>query len=226
MSRSEKTYLNTRDRFDDPEVAAEYVKKKNALNKGKNRREMACIETGLAGVPAASRVLDLPCGTGRLEGMLLSKGFDVVAADYAVNMLGEARKYLEANLDPRDLPRLSFSQQDIMHTTFEDNAFDVVICNRLFHHYPESATRVSVLTELARICKGRIVLSYYNSLALSALKFRLRNMFSGRVPDDRIPISFAQFRRDIEAAGLKCVRTLPVRYGISPQTYLVLQAGD
>ena len=225
MNSDDPTYLNTRERFDDPDIAAAYAEKKNTITRGKNKREMDCIERSLQGMPAGSRVLDLPCGTGRLETMLLGRGFEVVAADYAVNMLKEAEKYLSAKLEGNSdaLGRLSFEQQDVMNTTFEDDAFDIVICNRLFHHYPESATRIQVLRELKRICSGRIVLSYYNSFALSALKFRLRNAIKGRKPDDRIPIPFAEFNQDIVASGLKCSDTHAVLFGVSPQTYLVLE---
>jgi 2-polyprenyl-3-methyl-5-hydroxy-6-metoxy-1,4-benzoquinol methylase len=219
------SYLDTRERFNDERVARSYVHKKNVRDSSKNRREMACIVQALEGVAAGSRVLDLPCGTGRLESMLLDKGFEVVAADYSLPMIEAARDYYAETLlkDPARSARLSFVQQDVMNTTFDDDWFDAVICNRLIHHYPEPETRRRVLTELARICRGPLVVSYYDNFALSALKFRMRKRIRGVVPVDRIPISRAVFQADYQACGLRCTRTLPVRYGVSPQTYLVLE---
>ena len=40
MNQAELTYLRTRDRFEDPDVAAAYVKKKNISSTDKNRREI------------------------------------------------------------------------------------------------------------------------------------------------------------------------------------------
>lgn len=224
MTPIHDSYLDTRERFNNEAVARDYVKKKNSLAKSKNRREMACIVAALEGLPAGSRVLDLPCGSGRLEAMLVDRDFEVVAADYSIPMIEVARAcHAEGVLaNPARRERLRFEQQDIMNTTFEDDSFDAVICNRLFHHYPEPHTRRRALAELARICRGRLIVSYYDNFALSALKFHLVHWLRGVEPVDRVPISSADFRADYEAVGLRCVRTLPVRYGISPQTYLVL----
>ncbi len=226
MTPEQDAYIDTRERFNDEAVARDYVAKKNTLATSKNRREMACIGAALEGLAVGSRVLDLPCGTGRLAAMLLKRGFEVVEADYSAPMIDAAKAwYLDHPLDGESASRLRFVRQDVMHTTFDDDAFDAVICNRLLHHYPEPATRRAVLGELARICRDRLIVSYYDSFALSALKFRLRNRLRGVTPTDRIPIATSEFRRDYESCGLRLLRTLPVRYGISPQTYLVLGVG-
>ena len=91
----EDSFLNTRSRFNDTIVAESYVLRKNHLETSKNRREMACIIQALEGVPAGAKVLDLPCGSGRLENMLLERGYEVVAADYSDPMLEVNRKYHE-----------------------------------------------------------------------------------------------------------------------------------
>jgi ubiquinone/menaquinone biosynthesis C-methylase UbiE len=220
---SQDSYLYTRERFNDEDVARDYVVKKNAPSTSKNRREMARIVKALAGLPEGSRVLDLPCGTGRLESMLLEKGFEVVAADYSAPMLGQARALHARELADSSIgERLRFERQDVTKTTYADGEFDAVICNRLLHHYPEPAMRRMVLGELSRIFTDRLVLSYYDSFSLSTLRFRLRNRLRGKIPKDRIPIAYAEFRRDVESVGLRVLRKLPVRAGVSPQTYLVL----
>ncbi|KAA3634670.1 MAG: class I SAM-dependent methyltransferase [Proteobacteria bacterium] len=224
MTPPRDSYIDTRERFNDESVARDYVVKKNSLSGGKNRREMACIVAALEGLPAGSRVLDLPCGSGRLEEMLVDRGFDVVAADYSVPMIEAARAYHADGVlaDPAKSDRLRFEQQDIMNTTFDDDSFDAVICNRLLHHYPEFETRRRVLAELARVCRDRLIVSYYDNFALSALRFHLGNRLRRVRPVDRIPIWSSEFRRDYESLGLRSRRKLPVRFGVSPQTYLVL----
>jgi len=218
------SYLQTQSRFDDPSVAQRYVLKKNTLNTSKNRREMACIEAALSGLPKQARVLDLPCGSGRLEEMLLNRGYTVVAADYALAMLDAAKEFhtglFEAETEKAE--RLVFQQEDILNTSFEEGAFDAVICNRLFHHYPEAQLRQRVLAELKRISKDRIIVSFFSNFALSALRFHLLNTLKGEAPNDRIPIWFRTFERDIKKSGLKVNGVFPVRRGVSPQTYLSL----
>lgn len=218
------SYLQTQSRFDHPEVASKYVIKKNTLNNSKNKREMACIESALSGLPADSKVLDLPCGTGRLEMMLLERGYTVVAADYAHAMIEAAQAYHTdlLNNDPDKSARVVFQQEDILNTSFDDNTFDAIICNRLLHHYPEAALRQQVLAELKRISKDRIIVSFFSNFALSALKFHITNSLKGITPDDRIPIWYKTFEQDVQQAGLRISGTYSVRRGVSPQTYLKL----
>lgn len=225
--QSDKAYLSTRERFNDKTVAASYVIKKNHLDSSKNRREIRCIERALERLPAGASVLDIPCGSGRLEPMLTAKGFKVIAADYSEPMLEQARQayrrhpsFLEAENDAD----VSFDKQDVLKTSYESNAFDAIVCNRLLHHYPQAELRREVFAELARISRGVIIVSYYSNFALSSLKFHLVNFVRRRTAMDRIPIWFSTFQRDFETVGLRCVATYPVRYGVSPQTYLKLSA--
>ena len=64
-------------------------------NRWRDRREKACILKCLESIPAGSRVLDLPCGTGRMTRILVSRGYDVTGADVrfeGTNSLGESRR--------------------------------------------------------------------------------------------------------------------------------------
>lgn len=223
-----KTYDTVRERFDDPQVALDYLRKKGHLKGSKNRREMACIINAIEGLASNSKVLDLPCGAGRLLPMLLDKGFEVVASDYSQEMINASKGFYQDKLKntPDKAARLSFTQQDILKTTFEDDSFDAVICNRLLHHYPEAELRRNVLTELLRITRpnGRLIVSYFSNFALSALRFHLKNKIKGVTASGRIPIWQRTFERDYQAAGWKCSGQYPVRYGVSPQTYLKLEA--
>ncbi len=223
-----KSYDTVRARFDDPDVALDYLRKKGHLKGSRNRREMASIIKGLDGLSANSKVLDLPCGAGRLLPMLLEKDFEVVASDYSQDMINVSEKYYQDQFKhaPEKTARLSFNQQDILHTTFTDNTFDAVICNRLLHHYPEAEVRQAVLTELLRITRpnGRLIVSFFSNFALSALMFHLKNRLKGLTPPGRIPIWYRTFEQDYRAAGWRCTGYYPVKYGISPQTYLKLEA--
>jgi len=218
-------HVATRERFDTEQVASRYAQGKNQRVTAKNRLEMARIEAALAGVASGSRVLDLPTGTGRLLPMLLGRGYRVLAGDYSEHMLGQAKKHCETTVSDwaSASGRIEFAKLDVMATGLPDGAMDAVICNRLLHHYPTSELRCRALTELARISSGPVIVSYFSNVAFSAARFHLKNFLLRRHPNDRVPIWPAVMADDVAAAGLTIRRTLPVRYGFSPQTYLVLE---
>ena len=216
-------YLGTCKRFDSAEVASTYRARKNLLT-SRNRREWSCIKKALNGVPAAANILDLPCGSGRLEPLLEQQGYRVTAADYSRHMVATARSaYLESTGRCEVPDTMYFVQGDVMHMDFADGEFDAVICNRLLHHYPTSGLRQKALRECARVSSGVVIISYFDNFALSALRFHLKNRLLSRTPSDRIPIWRRILYQDLDAVGLRCTAVYPVRYGLSPQTYLRLE---
>lgn len=203
-------------KFDSAEMASTYRGKFTGTPK--DRLEKASIRQALAGLPAGARVLDLPCGTGRITTFLLAEGWRVHAADNSQHMMDQVRHaFSQALLSGA---ALDLSRQDVMATTFADGEFDAVVCNRLFHHFNEPATRRRALAELARISKGPVVASFFCSFSLSALKFRIVSAAKGIKPVDRVPIPLREFVADLESAGLRAEAVIPVRWGISPQTYV------
>lgn len=56
-----------------------------------DRRQVARL-VDLMGLPAGSRVLDIPCGQGRHAHLLAEAGFDVDGLDYSPELLARARK--------------------------------------------------------------------------------------------------------------------------------------
>ncbi len=216
-------YLETCKRFDSAEVARTYRTRKNVLT-ARNRREWQCILRGLQGVPAGADVLDLPCGSGRLEPLLEQQGYRVTAADYSEHMVETARQaYLESRGKTERSETIHFVQSDAMRMGFETDAFDAVICNRLLHHYPTFGLRQRVLRECARVSRSVVIVSYFDNLAFSSLRFHLKNRLLSRHATDRVPIWFHVLNHDLHAAGLRCTATYRVRYGLSPQTYLRLE---
>ena len=59
-------------------------------------REVRCIQRALQMVPVGGKVLDVPCGAGRLQPSLTALGFQIVAVDSSPHMVALARKRAEA----------------------------------------------------------------------------------------------------------------------------------
>ena len=222
-ARVGQSYLFARERFSRPAVAAAYPQEYRLTRR--DQRERRCILRAVEELPCGSHVLDLPCGSGRLLKLLVDRGFRVTAADCSAAMLKHAHvSYQQWRRDlPNSQPPVVFRNADVMQTEFADDEFDAVVCNRLFHHFTEAITRRQALAELRRICRGPIVLSFFNSFALDAVAFRMKHLMRGSKPVDRIPIPLSLFAHDVRAAGLRIERQLATRWGISPMWYLVLK---
>ena len=221
MADSQSEYRQVQDSFDSSSAASKYAARKNVENP-RNRLEreaiLDCIDFASDLTPITC--LDIPCGTFRLGKILLDRNYQVTASDYSPSMLEQSEIAARAL---RDNPGVNFSQQDIMATTFDDQSFDLIICNRLFHHYSSAETRTKVLTELRRLCRGALVISYFDSASLSNLWRRLKHLTGYKRQKDRFAISRTQFREEARQAGFEVVHHAATRRFISPQTYATLR---
>ena len=175
-----------------------------------------------------AKVLDFPCGTGRLSPMIVDRGFLLTAADSSPHMVDQATQAWARQVSekPAREGKGVFEVRDIMASGYADGEFDAVICNRLLHHFTESATRVKALTELRRISKRWVIASFFNAGALDALRSRVTLFLTGKKKEHRVPIPMGQFLSDARASGLRLVRSLPTRGRISPQWYVLLERDD
>ena len=217
------SYTRTRNRFNKSTAAAKYAVRHHG--NPRDRREQRCIVAALQGVPHGSRVLDLPCGVGRLASILVANGFLVTGADSSSHMIELAQQGWRTHC--RNSPGLAgkaqFEVQDIMGTSFEDQQFDAVISNRLFHHFIEPAVRQAALKELRRISAGPVIVSFFNSFSLESIRLGILRRFFHKFPRDRIPITVSRFAAEGQAAGLELEKVIATRWGISPQCYAVFR---
>jgi ubiquinone/menaquinone biosynthesis C-methylase UbiE len=102
------------------------------------------VERGLALLErlSGSAVVDLGCGTGRLEEFLLPRLGEgtVVAVDFSSEMIARASRRC------RD-PRVAWLCRDVLETGLAAGSADVVLCFDAFPHFQDGA---AVLREVAR----------------------------------------------------------------------------
>jgi len=220
----------SRIRFDRPDVSTRYPSRYGRSLR--DRLEQRCIRQLLAMIPPGSHVLDLPCGTGRLIPLMRKAGLRITGADSSPRMIERAeensRQFDRGGVHP-SAPRphqgdIRFQVADALETGFADGEFDAVFCNRLFHHFFAAETRIAALRELRRIARGPVIVSYFDSFALDALRRRVKNRLRGIVPTDRVPIPWSTFAAEIRWAGLEVVARKSVMWGISPMCYVVVQS--
>jgi ubiquinone/menaquinone biosynthesis C-methylase UbiE len=88
------------------------------------------------------KLLDVGCGTGNILCKLINGKRELFGIDLSENMVSECSKRMAHNAE--------IKVADAEHIPYEDNFFDVLICNASFHHYPHPE---EVLKEMKRILK-------------------------------------------------------------------------
>jgi ubiquinone/menaquinone biosynthesis C-methylase UbiE len=105
-----------------------------------------------AEIPATATVLDVACGTGELERLLLQDHPEqtLVGIDISEQMLVQARHKL-------GYANVTFRQATASRLPFPDQSFDVIVSANAFHYFPEPET---ALQEMKRVLKpgGKVVI--------------------------------------------------------------------
>jgi SAM-dependent methyltransferase len=163
---------------------------------GKHRAEMRLIDKAFAHIPKSHRVLDVPCGGGRVTVHLMKRGYQMSAADLSESMIEIARHAVAP---------ATVEKQDVERLTYPDQHFDTIVSFRLFHHFPNPEIRQRVVNELCRVAKSNVVLSYFSPLSWTSMKRKLRAARGGR-KSDKHATSLAEVTRYFEKAGFQLVK--------------------
>jgi ubiquinone/menaquinone biosynthesis C-methylase UbiE len=138
-----------------------------------HRREMAAVRAALARVGARGRVLDCPCGAGRLVPTLLERAEHVTAVDLSPTMVAEARDALAPHAAAG---RVDLAVASADRLPFPDRSFDTVVCHRLLHHLSETSNRARVWQELARVAARNVIVSFSDATTWKARLQGLRGV--------------------------------------------------
>ena len=184
------------ERYGSHEGAAAYRRKyeSSPARRWSNRRELKAVARALERAGASGRLLDCPCGAGRLVPTLLERAQHVTAVDLSPAMVAEARDAL-APLAASG--RVDFALASADRLPFEDGAFDTVVCHRLLHHLERREDRAAVLHELRRVARRSLVLSFSDA---STWKARIQGL--SRVKRRRTILTPAQLAGEARAQGL------------------------
>lgn len=166
----------------------------------KHRAEMRLVDRAFALVPKAHRVLDVPCGGGRVTIHLAQQGYQVSSADLSEAMLAIA----EENIRKTGLA-CPVERQDVERFTYPDRRFDTVISFRLFHHFPSPDIRQRAVIELCRVARKFVVLSYFSPVSVTSVKRRLRVVLGGR-KSEKHPTSLAEVESYFARAGFRLMK--------------------
>ena len=167
----------------------------------------------MALLPQDGIVLDCPCGTGRMTRVFSSRGLSAVGADISIEMLRNA-------LSQPDAPPCV--QADITALPFADETFPTVVSMRLMYHLWAEHERVQALSELARVSKQYVIVSFFHRFVLQGLHRDLKTCWAAD-PTTRLPMSRRRLEREAVAAGLVVLRYYPTLPGVSQHTLVLME---
>lgn len=160
--------------------------------------EMALIDRVFRLVPKSHRVLDLPCGSGRVSVHLARKGYRLSCADHFDARLVMTRQFVRESGRP-------VVKQDIEALTYDQAEFDTTICFRLFHHFPNPEIRRKAVSELCRVSGKPFAMSYFSPFSVNSLKRCLRSGVGGRAPEKHAR-PLAEVGKYFEGQGFRLIR--------------------
>ena len=201
MSGAEKYRLNRYRSFDQAWV---------------NRREQHLIAQLLETwhVPGGT-LLDIPCGYGRFVPTCIRFGLTTTGVDIHYDVV----QLMLAHHMPRERKRGVCAS--IFDLPFADNMFDMVLCIRFLHRRYTDVQRKRILGELTRVCRHRLIISYYRFTPLHALSRHWRGT-RGRLA----PMSGAQWLTLTQACGLRVLEVQALLPYVHMQTFVVLNKSD
>ncbi|HCE40979.1 MAG: hypothetical protein CL543_15410 [Alcanivorax sp.] len=141
----------------------------------KHRAEMALVARTMPAIPAGERVLDAPCGAGRLSLWMARQGWRVSATDLGAAAVEHTRALMaEQGCDAE------VREEDIFRLPWADRHFRAVVCFRLLHHFADADTRRALVAELGRVSDEHLLISYLTPWSLTGVRRWLRWRLGGR----------------------------------------------
>lgn len=146
-----------------------------------------------------ARVLDLPCGAGRLTPLLLPFARQLISADYSPAMLRVFQRQ-------RGLP---CTVADAFHLPFGDRTFDLVFSARLSHHISDDDLRAAYVREILRVSAQWAVFTIFDTRSLKNVLRSLRRKVSKKRPKNTFT------REQVQALTAECGFELVTGFALS-----------
>ena len=152
-------------------------------------------------------VLDVACGTGELEGLLLQENPQqkITGVDISQEMLEVAKQKLAA------YPQVSWQSAKASELPFDRCSFDVVVCASSFHYFDDP---LDSLTEIKRVLNSDgslIILDWCKDYMTLQILDLILKVFD---PGYQQCYTQNEFHNLLTMAGFKINRTAKFRYGI------------
>jgi 2-polyprenyl-3-methyl-5-hydroxy-6-metoxy-1,4-benzoquinol methylase len=190
--------------YQDIAVAERYDRERFSSFTGRtfDKLEKSYIAKAFAPFPRESRIVDVPCGTGRMAEVLLDMGFTVEGVDISQPMLVVAQRKL-ARFGGRFKPVVA---DVIEYARAMRKQFDIALCARVLMHFPLDE-QIEFLRSVSMLARKNVVLTQSLSTPYHRFRRRAKRMI-GNPPSATYPLTDEELSRLLEGAGLRESRRL------------------
>jgi ubiquinone/menaquinone biosynthesis C-methylase UbiE len=147
------------------------------------------------------RLLDLPCGAGRLHDLFAAHADQVIEADFSPSMLGLNRELHGASAR-------AYVCCSGLEIPFADRSVDAVVSVRLSHHLVRREDRVRHLRELFRVADRAVLVTWFSAWSVKNVLRRLRAPFDRKSP--KHTLASAEVVAIADACGFRKLRCTPL----------------
>ena len=191
-----KYELETKNRYRSETIAESY---KDGYTKGyslrilKNKLIAYCEKRAILKATTyctdVVKIIDIPCGTGKMTRLLSDKYELYIGMDMSYEMMQQIK----------DKEKLTFIQADGTAIPFIDNAVDLIVTLRLIHRLP-AEIKHKFFTELARVSNKYIIFSFSGNSLLLRILLRIK-IALGMVPEKMVVESLDHYHDILETNG-------------------------
>jgi len=196
--------------------------------RGISGREHRLLVSLLDELPRAERILDMPSGYGRFTPLLLPRTDCLISLDLSHHMLVKAvgrTGEVGAQLAEQGLADEAgvnlFAGAVSSQLPLPDKCVDLSLSVRHYHHVHDRERRLAILSELNRVTRQRVILSFYRSGNLHHAQRLVK-----KVKPKTKQITFRsinQFLEETGQAGLEVERIIKLTRVVHSQTFAVLR---
>jgi len=203
-------------------LAASYDERRfsGALGRLKNWWDQRLVEKAVRHAGHVERILDVPCGTGRLVRSLASRVPHSVGADVSLDMIEFSRLHPSVKNGPKGV--LEYVQCDARSLAFSNDSFDVVLSGRFLHHlfHLSKSDRLGVIREFARVSRRWVLGDFNIQYGLKYYMNRVRSILKGKpLKSERMTAS--KVFEELAEAGLRVERVYPISWVASEKWYIL-----
>jgi uncharacterized protein YbaR (Trm112 family) len=178
------------------------------------RREFALLGRLLSGRPRSRVLLDLPSGGGRLSPAIAPYTDLLVEADIGFGQLLYAREQYGEGDDRLWLTASAF------HIPMRDGAVDGIVCSRLSHHLPTEEERERLVTELLRVSRGFVIMTFFDFRSWKNTVRRIRRPLDGKPP--KMTMTVDRVRELADGQGFELTACPPLSRLFSGHRYALM----
>ena len=176
--------------------------RKAILKRQSTRREFNLIAQHVSRIGRSNVILDLPCGGGRLTPAFADSADLVIEAD-----IGHGQLLFNRAESSGATPRI-WMTASAFHIPLRDGSVDGTFCIRLSHHLPTAAERERLLTELLRVSRRFVVMTFFDHHSLKNVLRRLRRPFDRQPP--KMTMTTARVAELAKERGARLIAAPPV----------------